>query len=76
MVKTITLKSNCSTLGKTIKHVEEQLKDCVTSEPVELLISVDEFDNLLKTMEVLFDRASVERINQARRDWKPYSYLD
>ena len=75
MVKTITLKTKCSTLEEAVKHVDEQLNNCVTDEPVELLIRVDELDNLKKTMEVLFDRVSVQRIKQARLDWSGQSII-
>lgn len=75
MMKTITLNTKRSTLDEAIKHVDEQLKDCVTDEPLELLIRVDELDNLMATMEVLFDRISIERIKQAKQDYSGCSII-
>ncbi len=59
MTRTITLNSQGAVL-------DDQLKLVTTERPFELLISVDQIDELTSTMEVLFDRMTVERIKQAR----------
>lgn len=75
MVKTIVLKSERGALTEAVRHVDEQLKDCIADGPVELWVSVDELDGMMKTMEVLFDRTSIERIRQARHNWYGQSLI-
>ena len=74
MTKTITLKAEKTTLIKELRHIDEQL-ECITDGPIELMIGIDAIDEHVKTMEILFDRISIERIKKARLNWREQSII-
>lgn len=70
MMKTITLKALRPGLPKVVDAVESRLERYIVTRrgrPVMMLISPEDYEALLETIEVLSDRTAAKRI---RESWK------
>ncbi|HAH20129.1 MAG TPA: prevent-host-death protein [Candidatus Omnitrophica bacterium] len=73
MVNTITLKELRPELPAIIKKIDSRLDRYVVTrrgKPVAVMISPDDYEGLLETVEILSDKESVKRIKQAKQQIK------
>ena len=73
MVNTITLKELKPELPAIIKKIDSRLDRYVVTrrgKPVAVMISPDDYEGLLETVEILSDKESVKRIKQAKQQIK------
>ena len=73
MVNTITLKELRPELPAIIKKIDSRLDRYVVTrrgKPVAVMISPDDYEGLLETVEILSDKESVKRIKQAKQQVK------
>ncbi|MFH1723200.1 MAG: type II toxin-antitoxin system Phd/YefM family antitoxin [Elusimicrobiota bacterium] len=71
MTRTITLKALRPGLPKVANAIESRLDRYIVTrrgEPVMMLISPEDYEGLLETIEILSDKASVRRIRKSRRE--------
>jgi len=71
MTRTITLKALRPGLPKVANAIESKLDRYIVTrrgEPVMMLISPEDYEGLLETIEILSDKASVKRIKKSRKD--------
>ncbi|MFH2204548.1 MAG: type II toxin-antitoxin system Phd/YefM family antitoxin [Elusimicrobiota bacterium] len=71
MTKTITLKALRPGLPKVADAIESKLDRYIVTrrgEPVMMLISPEDYEGLLETIEILSDKASVKRIRKSQKE--------
>jgi antitoxin YefM len=71
MLKTITLKALRPGLPHVVDSVEEKLDRYIVTRrgrPVMMLISPEDYEGLLETIEVLSDKSAAKRIRKSRED--------
>lgn len=73
MVNTITLKELRPGLPEVIKEIDKKLDRYIITKrgkPVAIMMSVDDYEGLLETVEILSDKEAVRRIKKAKREIK------
>ena len=73
MVNTITLKKLRPDLPEVIKGIDEKLDRYIITKrgkPVAVMMSVDDYEGLIETIEILSDKDAVKRIKRARKEIK------
>ena len=73
MVNTITLKELRPDLPEIIKRIDSRLDRYVVTKrgkPIAVMISPDDYEGLLETVEILSDKETVKRIKLAKREVK------
>jgi prevent-host-death family protein len=71
MVNTITLKELRPELPGVIKDIDTKLDRYIVmkrGKPVAVMMSPDDYESLLETIEILSDKESVRRIKKAKRE--------
>ena len=71
MVNTITLKELRPGLPQVIKNIDSKLDRYIVmkrGKPVAMMISPDDYEGLLETIEILSDKDAVRRIRKAKRE--------
>jgi prevent-host-death family protein len=71
MVKFISLKQLRPNLPKTIKDINMKLDRYIVSKrgkPVAVMMSIDDYEGLLETIEILHDKNLVKRLKKAKRE--------
>lgn len=71
MVHTVTLKKLRPDLPAVIKNVDTRLDRYIITrrgKPVVVMMSVDDYESILETIEILSDRQAVKRIKQAKKE--------
>ncbi len=71
MLNTIKLKELRPELPDVIKSIDTKLDRFVVTKhgrPVAVMLSVDDYEGLLETLEILSDRNAVKRIKKAKED--------
>jgi len=71
MVNTITLKELRPELPEVIKDIDTKLDRYIVikrGRPVAVMISPDDYEGLLETIEILSDKELVRRIKKAKRE--------
>ena len=70
MVNTITLKELRPGLPQVIKNIDAKLDRYIVmkrGKPVAMMISPDDYEGLIETIEILSDKDAVKRIKEAKR---------
>lgn len=70
MTNTITLKKLRPELPAVIKGIDTKLDRYIITKrgrPVAVMMSVDDYEGMLETMEILSDKEAVKRIRKAKR---------
>ena len=73
MVNTITLKELRPELPQVIKDIDTKLDRYIIikrGKPVAVMMSPDDYDGLLETIDILSDKETVSRIKKAKREIK------
>lgn len=73
MVNTINLKQLRPKLPEIIKEIDSKLERYIVTKrgkPVAVMISPDDLDSLLETIEILSDKETVRRIKKAEKEIK------
>ena len=73
MVNTITLKELRPELPEVINGIDEKLDRYIVTKrgrPVAIMMSVDDYEGLLETIEILSDKETVKRIIKSKKDIK------
>ena len=73
MVNTITLKELRPELPEIIKGIDEKFNRYIVTKrgkPVAIMMSVDDYEGLLETIDILSDKEAVKRIKAAKKDIK------
>ena len=73
MVNTITLKQLRPGLPKVIKGIDTKLDRYIIikrGKPVAVMMSPDDYEGLLETIEILSDKETVKRIKKAKQEIK------
>ena len=73
MVNMITLKELRPELPEVINNIDSKLDRYIITrrgKPVVTMISVDDYEGLLETIEILSDKQTVKRIKRAKKDIK------
>lgn len=73
MVNTITLKELRPELPKVIKGLDSKLDRYIVTKrgkAVAIMMSVDDYESFLETIEILSDKEAVRRIKKAKREIK------
>ncbi len=71
MVNTITLKELRPGLPKVIKNIDSKLARYIVmkrGKPVAMMISPDDYEGLIETIEILSDKNAAKRIKEAKRE--------
>ena len=71
MVNTITLKALRPELPEVIKHIDTRLDRYIITKrgkPIAIMLSMDDYESLLETIEILSDKEAMRRIRQAKRE--------
>ncbi|MFH1362587.1 MAG: type II toxin-antitoxin system Phd/YefM family antitoxin [Candidatus Omnitrophota bacterium] len=71
MVNTITLKELRPGLPKVIKNIDSKLDRYIVmkrGKPVAIMISPDDYEGLIETIEILSDKSAVKRIKEAKKE--------
>lgn len=71
MVNTISLKELRPKLPHVIEGVDSKLDRYVVTKrgkPVAIMMSVDDYEGFLETLEILSDKGAVKRIKKAKRE--------
>jgi len=71
MVNTITLKELRPGLPQVIKNIDSKLDRYIVmkrGKPVAMMISPDDYEGLIETIEILSDKGAVKRIKEAKRE--------
>ena len=72
MVNMITLKALRPELPEVIKHIDTRLDRYIITKrgkPIAIMLSMDDYESLLETIEILSDKDAVRRIQQAKREF-------
>lgn len=73
MVNTISLKALRPELPEVIKGIDEKFNRYVVTKhgkPVVVMMSMDDYEGLLETIEILSDKQTVRRIKKAESEFK------
>jgi prevent-host-death family protein len=73
MVNTITLKQLRPGLPKVINYIDARLDRYIITKrgkPVAVMMSTDDYEGLLETIEILSDRETARRIKKAKQEIK------
>lgn len=73
MVNTIALKKLRPGLPQVIRAIDTKLDRYIVtnrSKPVAVMMSIDDYDSLLETVEILSDKKAVKRIREAKKQIK------
>jgi len=73
MVNTVTLKELRPDLPQVIKNIDTRLDRYIISKrgkPVAMMMSIDDYEGLLETLNILSDKETVKRIKKAKNDIK------
>jgi prevent-host-death family protein len=73
MVNTITLKELRPELPQVIKDIDTKLDRYIVikrGKPVAVMLSPDDYEGLLETIDILSDKETVSRIKKAKREIK------
>lgn len=73
MVNTITLKKLRPELPEVIKDIDTKLGRYVVTKrgrPIAVMMSLDDYEGLLETVEILSDKKLVKRIKKAKQEIK------
>jgi len=73
MVHTITLKELRPELPEVINNVDSKLDRYIVTKrgkPIAVVLSIDEYESLLETLDILSDQDSVKRIIKAEKEIK------
>jgi antitoxin YefM len=73
MVNMISLKALRPELPTVIKNVDTKLARYIItrrSKPIAVMMSVDDYESILETIEILSDKQAVRRIKQAKKEIK------
>jgi prevent-host-death family protein len=73
MVNTITLKELRPKLPEVIKHIDTRLDRYIVTKrgkPIAIMMSPDDYEGLLETIEILSDKEVAKRIKKAKREIK------
>jgi len=73
MVNTITLKELRPELPEVIKDIDSKLDRYIVTKrgkPVAIMMSPDDYEGLLETIEILSDKEAARRIKQAKQEIK------
>ena len=71
MVNTITLKELRPGLPQVIKNIDAKLDRYIVmkrGKPVAMMISPDDYEGLIETIEILSDKDAVKRIKEAKKE--------
>ena len=71
MIRTITLKALRPELPRVADAIESKLDRYIVTrrgQPVMMLISPEDYEGLLETIEVLSDKSAAKRIRESRRE--------
>jgi len=71
MVNTITLKELRPELPEVIKDIDTKLGRYIVTKrgkPIAVMMSPDDYEGLLETIEILSDKEAVRRIKKAKRE--------
>ena len=71
MVNTITLKELRPGLPQVIKNIDSKLDRYIVmkrGKPVAMMISLDDYEGLIETIEILSDKDAVKRIKEAKKE--------
>ena len=71
MVNTITLKELRPGLPEIINEIDRKLDRYIVTKrgkPVAIMMSMDDYEGLLETIEILSDKAAVKRIKKAKQE--------
>ena len=71
MVNTITLKKLRPELPEVIKNIDTKLDRYIVTKrgnPVAVMMSPDDYEGLLETIEILSDKETARRIKKAKRE--------
>ena len=71
MFHTITLKELRPELPKVINNIDTKLDRYIVTKrgkPVTIMMSVDEYESILETIEILSDKEAVKRIKGSEKD--------
>ena len=73
MVNTITLKELRPELPKVIKGIDAKLDRYIVTKrgkPIAVMLSPDDYDGLLETIEILSDKETAKRLKKAKQEIK------
>ncbi len=73
MTKTVTLKELRPNLPKVIDAVNKRMERYIVTKhghPAAIILSLDDFEGLLETLEILQDKAGYARLKKANREIK------
>jgi prevent-host-death family protein len=73
MTKTVTLKELRPNLPKIIQAVDKQMERYIITQrglPKAIILSLDDFEGILETLEILQDKAGLSRLKKAEREAK------
>lgn len=73
MTKLITLKELRPSLPKIIEAVDKRMERYIITKrgtPRAVLLSIDDFEGLLETLDILQDKAGISRLRKAERELK------
>lgn len=71
MVNTVALKQLRPDLPKVIERIDSKLDRYVVTKhgkPVVMMMSMDDYDSLMETIDILTDKEAVKRIRQAKKE--------
>ena len=71
MVNTITLKALRPELPEVINGIDRKLDRYIVTKrgkPVAVMMSVDDYEGLLETIEILSDKEAMQRIKKAKKE--------
>ena len=73
MINTMSLKIFRPKLPEVIRHIDQKLDRYIVTKrgrPVAIMMSVDDYESLLETIEILSDKNAVKRIKQSKKEIK------
>lgn len=71
MVHTITLKELRPELPEVIKNIDTKLDRYIITKrgkPVAMMISIDDYESILETIEILSDKQAIQRIKCSKKE--------
>lgn len=73
MTKSVSLKNLRPKLPKIMEEIDSKMDRFIVTKrgkPIALIMSIDDYESLLETLDILSDRKLLKRIKQAERDIK------
>jgi len=73
MTKSVSLKKLRPKLPKIMEEIDSKMDRFIVTKrgkPIALIMSIDDYESLLETLDVLSDKKLMKRIKQAERDIK------